>query len=437
MAGAVIAVGDWNEEKRVVIDLGKTDGDGQFRFTLPPPRRVGSRSLVARAGGLAADWVTLMPGTKPDPDLVLKLGKADVPVRGRIRTLEGQPVAKAVVRVNRIYAPDDKTGLKQVYAVWPGDPDRGVDLMQKMLNYPTAAGLPDQVTTDAEGRFEIKGVGDGRMLMLEITTNTLEQVYVRVAIDPAFDAKAVVPDPTKAEPGRPVPLGPSLYGPTFDHAGRPCRPITGTVTDHKTGKPLADVAVSGHLPPGQGWWENSADTRTDADGKYRLLGLPNAACELAFGQGGETPYLMLTKTVEPTVGLEAATCDMTMVRGVVVTGRVTDKATGKPIHGGVQYAPLFRNKELVKLPGQDVHTRGPMSHSLDAEGRFRFVAPRARASSSPRRSCAKAGRSPTPRCASRRKTKRKSISASTTDSARRSSPPRAISCRSRAGTPTR
>src|SRR5262249_26238186 len=152
----------------------------------------------------------------------------------------------------------------------------------------------------------------------------------------------VRPDPSKVDPQRPPNrVGPPLYGPTFDHAANPCRVVVGTVTDQKTGKPLANVTVSGHLPPGRGWGENGAYARTDADGKYRLLGLPNADCLLAFGSADrDRTYLMLQASVGPTEGLAPATCDMALVRGVVVAGRVTDKETGRPIKGGLRYAPL-------------------------------------------------------------------------------------------------
>src|SRR5262249_51727848 len=33
------------------------------------------------------------------------------------------------------------------------------------------------------------------------------------------------------------------------------------------------------------------------------------------------------------------------------------------------------NKHVLDLPGKDIHNMGAMSHRLDADGRFRFVAP--------------------------------------------------------------
>jgi protocatechuate 3,4-dioxygenase beta subunit len=294
-----------------------------------------------------------------------------------VLTLEGKPVAGAVVHLSCVYAPDGKNGLKEVYEMWPTQPGRAAHLLQKFLNAPAAAGLPDKVTADADGRFELTGVGDGRLLMLQITADSIEHQYVLVATDPGFDPRTARPTPDPQiiyAQG----VGPPLYGPRFDHAAGPCRILTGTVRDRETGKPLANVGVSAHLL-GSGWWENSAHTRTGADGKYRLVGLPNAECKLDFihfiSATQDSPYLMLSKSVGPTEGLTPATCDLAMVRGVVLTGRVTDAATGKPVKSFIRYAPLAGNKAVLQLPGEDIHARGSMTHALDADGRYRVVAP--------------------------------------------------------------
>jgi uncharacterized GH25 family protein len=374
VVGAVIALGEWNADNtQIATELTKTDDSGRFRCAVPalPPGQSEYRTLVARAAGFAAVWVELRQLTKPGQEAELRLAKAEVPVRGRVLTLEGRPIPGAVVRVGGLSAPDGKKGLKEVYQKWPDEPYEAAHLLKKTLSHLAAAGLPEQVTTDADGRFEIMGVGDGRLLTLEIKADTIQHQYVRVAVDAGFDPKTVPPAP---EPRRIfVPVGP-LYGPRFDHAANPCRVITGTVTDQKTGKPLANVGVNGTAR--EVGWENHAFTKTGADGKYRLFGLPNVGCELDFIHAGkDSRYLMLTKTVGPTPGLSPATCDMALVRGMVVTGRVTDRDTGKPIKASLHYALLFENKHLQELPGEDINAGGLVSHPLDADGRFRVVAP--------------------------------------------------------------
>src|SRR5262249_42648923 len=152
--------------------------------------------------------------------------------------------------------------------------------------------------------------------------------------------------PRKAMPFSPYTLvGPPLYGATFDHAARPCRPITGTVVDQKTKKPIPNVSVSGRYPGG--WYEVAVRTRTDAAGRYRLTRLPNAECELTFAPKQPSAYLMLLGGAAKTPGLTPLAVDMAMVRGTVVSGRVTDARTGKPVQGFVRYATLAGNRHAL------------------------------------------------------------------------------------------
>jgi RNA polymerase sigma factor (sigma-70 family) len=376
LAKATIVLVDQDaNEKRIQKELATTGTDGHFRCIVPPGRKHQGdyRQLVARTRGYAADWISMNEAASSKP-IVLRLANASLRVRGRVLTLEGKPVRNALVRVLFVQAPDGKNGLKEMYRKWAVSPNDGAGLLQKRLSYPIAGGLPDKVLTDEQGRFEIAGVGDGRVLSLEFSAESIETVIARVAIDPAFDSRAVRFDPSRVDPGSPYRrTGPPLYGPAFDHTVRACRVIQGRVIDQKTKKPVADVGVTGRLS--QGWWELSVFTKTDAAGRYRLTGLPNAMCQLTFGTAKTTPYLWLEKTIEPTTGLEPFTLDMSLVRGTVVTGRVTDRTTGKPIKGGINFATLSGNKHVLDLPGKDIHEMGSMSYHLDADGRFRFVAP--------------------------------------------------------------
>src|SRR5262249_44364903 len=92
VSGAVLALGRWGlGDMRTVTDLGKTDGAGRFQCRLPPrPGPNDYRVLVARASGFAADWVAVPRPQKAGPEVELRLGRATVPVRGRVLTLEGK-----------------------------------------------------------------------------------------------------------------------------------------------------------------------------------------------------------------------------------------------------------------------------------------------------------------------------------------------------------
>ena len=92
---------------------------------------------------------------------------------------------------------------------------------------------------------------------------------------------------------------------------------------------------------------------TDMDGQYRLVGLPRQA-----GHAIETippagkPYLTSAKTTSTTTGLDPLKMDFDLKRGVLIRGRVTDKATGKPApRAQVDYFAFVDNPHLRQVPG--------------------------------------------------------------------------------------
>ncbi len=366
-----VSRGEADPELKVIAT---TDAEGRFKGTVPAakPGTWDERTLVAHVAGFGPAWIDLK-GWAPDREVVLQLARADVVIKGRVLTLEGKPVAGATLHVSHIAAPNGDN-LSQLFKLWPGDADRALREVPRRLYSPTVAGIPRKLTTDGEGRFEIKGVGDNRLLSLSVEADTIEHLVFRVSTAPDFDPKLISP---VGKPPRPEWMsgGPPLYGPVFDHVARPTQIVTGVVRDQKTGKPMANVGVTGHV--NKGWWENGVFAKTDAEGRYRLVGLPKTTgCKLTFLHADEgAPYLGLVRSIGEADGLKPIVADAEMVRGVVITGRVTDRETGQPITGGVRYVPLSGNKEVLKLPGTDIHSDGSMSYSLDDHGRFRLVAP--------------------------------------------------------------
>jgi RNA polymerase sigma factor (sigma-70 family) len=374
VAGAKVVLPVYKKEDDYdVIDVATTDEAGNFAGKVPAPKEgaVAGRMLVARAAGFGPDWLDI-DAVPPESAVTFKLVKAEVVVRGRVLTLEGKPVAGATVRLTALSAPN-MGDLTEAFKLWQTDYPRAAALVPKHLFNSPATGLPRTLTTGDDGRFEIAGAGDGRLLSVSMQGDTIEHVTVRVATVAEFDPKTV-PAAPKQPPGRRLPPAPPLYGPTFDHPARPTQIVTGVVRDKKSGKPLANVGVTGRV---WGYSENAVYAHTDAEGRYRLVGLPKAAeRRLIFLSGDkDAAYLGQSKTLPEGEGLTPITADVELARGVVITGRVTDKETGKPIVGGVRYVPLSGNTELAKLPGLDIHVDGAMTYPLDADGRFRIVAP--------------------------------------------------------------
>ena len=64
----------------------------------------------------------------------------------------------------------------------------------------------------------------------------------------------------------------TIYGATFEHVAGPTRPIEGIVRDIDTRKPLAGIMVRGERSLGRP--DRYVQAITDAQGHYRLVGLP-------------------------------------------------------------------------------------------------------------------------------------------------------------------
>src|SRR5207245_198563 len=109
-------------------------------------------------------------------ELTLHLVKDDAPIQGRILNLQGEPVAGATVRIDRqFFAP-----LKSELTDWlkklqtdKGSPHQIGATEFAELASPTVAMLFPPVTTGADGRFTLKGIGRERIVSLHVQGPTI------------------------------------------------------------------------------------------------------------------------------------------------------------------------------------------------------------------------------------------------------------------------
>jgi RNA polymerase sigma factor (sigma-70 family) len=327
-----------------------TGADGRFRIqalrseVVAPPNvdEWPVAAIVATAKDYGPDWA-LVEG-KANGALTLRLVRNDVAIQGRILDLQGRPIAGAVIHVREL-ATTPEEDLAPVLRTWQaGQFGAALELAGKFLSDPVAAGLPKGVTTGRDGRFRVMGAGRERMIFLSIEGSGIATETIHVVPRPAAEIRALVQAGARASlrPDMVPSAGPPLYGTTFDHVASPSRPVTGTVRDRETRQPLAGVEVSGHATVGD--WE---DVRaiTDAQGHYRLAGLPKAdRYRLKALPGEDSCYLPVGTEAVAADGLEALRVDFTVPQGMEVRGRITEKKTGKPIpYVSLRYAPLQGN----------------------------------------------------------------------------------------------
>ncbi len=354
-------------------------------------RRKGLRATI---GPRLAQAPAVAPKTEPAPATVSKApqAKAAAPksgppvVAGRILDLEGKPVAGATVRVKYVQSPPDgnldawidevKRLGKQPWGLpvvaTPGQSSSGRSLAQSVL---AGLGLGTKApsfsaTTGRDGRFRLEGLPLDGIATASITGPGIEtsEVYILTRDVPTIRVK----HPMIAD-------GPMLvyYGETFDHVVAKTNPIVGTVRDKDTGAPIPGVHITGmpHIPnsmittPG-------VEATTDAQGRYQVTGLSTSRGFKLFTEApAGQPYVnggFISPAGEPKPG--PFPFDIALKRGVLVRARLTDKATGKPLTGYVEYYAFTDNPHVNEFPNFKRESQITRVYITAPDGRFTIPA---------------------------------------------------------------
>ena len=316
--------------------------------------------VVASAPGFGPGLAEARLKLGASDELKVRLVEDGPPIEGRIVDLEGRPVAGARVKVERLWFPAGSklsTVIKQnrdgvLRGPWDG-----------------LSPLPTTITTTTgpDGRFRLAGIGLERVAEFLVSGPTIATCHLYAM---SWDGPE-----THCIDRWPEPRTIVFHAPRFEYAAAPIRPIVGVVRDKDTGRPIAGVKLratvykkgSGLNPPAPG-----VEATTDAQGRYRLSGLTKGSSYRVFVEPGEgLPYIkanLLASADSP--GLEPVMFDIALKRGVVICGRVTDKATGQPVPGFV-HAFTFYNPLVDEFPGYEGM---PTYAYIKDDGRYETVA---------------------------------------------------------------
>jgi RNA polymerase sigma factor (sigma-70 family) len=320
-----------------VLGKGKTDGDGKFSFTLP-----GSASehfwnvfVVARGDkhGLGSKDIDLAPA----PSFVeLRLSPERVR-RGRLLTLQGLPANGVVIRVAQVRSQSQETGRFCV---------RDTFLAEDMTIWPRA------VVTDDQGRFILRGIGP-------------EDVPSIAVADARFARQEFEVKPKSTNHSEEVAL-----------ALPPGRVVEGRVTYKDTGKPAARARVFVQARENNLFLPGNAEPvecQTDADGRFRATAqVGNYVSVAAYPPDGE-PYLLVRKGMEwPKTGQVKQDVQLALFRGVMVRGKVVERASGKPVAGASFEFRWRRSQNPYYRAEVGAREDYPVS---DADGKFQIVVP--------------------------------------------------------------
>ncbi len=349
------------------------DGQGigwQAGEYLEAEKQAGKRASSGTAGAASSSGDKQSPDeTKP----VIRLVRDDVPIVGRIVDAKRRPVAGASVRILEIIGNRNNSLTDWLDAVEKRK--EGYYNASKYLNNGLTGWLRNQLqhllpaaTTDQDGRFRLTGVGRERIahLLLEGPGIATEQLDVRTRPGPTLHVKNYA--------GEAAPPAWTYYGAEFEHIAAPSQQIAGTVRDKNTHLPLVGVTILNgrynevYGPSGG----NFIRAKTDAQGHYRLRGLPS-------GEGNKLlaippldgPHLISLKGIDKQA-TQSGNVDFDLTHGILIRGRVTDVATGKPVSAQIDYFVFSDNPHARSAPGFRGFDYGHFGnfYQTDAKGNY-------------------------------------------------------------------
>ncbi len=239
-------------------------------------------------------------------------------------------------------------------------------------------------TTDADGRFRITGVGRDRAVYLRVTGAGLQKTGFSVL------TRDDVGGFTRA--ARAKYPGLRLFGPTATIEAPPGRTLAGVVKDAETGEPVAGMELTYCTYPPNGVYLIAT---TDGQGRYRICRPDDQASVVVFTRGGYTRYLPTMRRLDGANRAGEIVADLSLPRGVVVSGRVLEAETNRPIvsgpsahsndvgpdpieTGSVHYFPLGNNNAL-RAKGSYFSGFGEYnwdsSAQIASDGSFRMAVP--------------------------------------------------------------
>lgn len=369
----------WNLGDRKPLASTVADAAGRFEISY-------RKSQFAETAGRANQWretyvAGFAPGFGPGwakywdlksgEDAEVKLAVDDVPIEGRVIDLEGNPVVGATIEVGSLAEPKAANLDEYIAAIRDGQAiSTAYANIDESLPPHVGPHWP-QIRTDAEGRFRLAGLGRERLINLHLSGPTIVTKDLRVATRPM----APIAHPAFAYENADQT---TQYGAKFELAAAPSRPIEGVVRDAETGAPVAGAEIWSYKFAGEDIsGSTSIKTKSDADGRYRLEGMPKGDGNRVVVVPTDLPYFTADLDVPNPPGSEPAPLDIELHRGVWVTGRVTDKVTGAPVAARLHYIACPDNELAKQLPEFENGRHAMLvqdRYNTDKEGRYRVAA---------------------------------------------------------------
>jgi RNA polymerase sigma factor (sigma-70 family) len=308
-------------DRRKVLASGRADAQGRFRLLLPRKAlaQYGGLALLTSGRGLGPAWKTI---GNPGPQQIQLRTEAGQELCGRLVDSQGRAAPSVQVQV---------TGFNKLN---PRDKNAPQDYNLRFAAPPgSLSSWPAPATTDEQGNFALRGLPPDC------------EVYLRVD-DPRFGPQWLI-----ASTGHTARETPRTFALT------PRRLLEGTVTCQDTGKPLAGTQL---LITTQ--WQRSGlltsrvEAQTDGQGRFRISPFPGERLVIFAHPPDRAPYMVMMCLLPWPRGELRQELHLALPRGVLVQGKVTERASGQPVAGAeVGFQARFTNPGLRrKVQGESV-----------------------------------------------------------------------------------
>jgi hypothetical protein len=321
--------------RRVQIPLADARTDGAGRFRIDAPRTSSTQHMefgaVAMAPGFGVGWVMLDPDdAQPTAEISLRPEQV---IHGRLFDVQGRPVPDVEVFVHAIRSdhPQSRARLHDRYNYRRSD---GV-LYWWTKDARVYPAWPRPMTTDAEGRFTVRGVGQNLHAELSVHHPRFALQRFPVETDDNAESKPVT------------------------WALAPTQIVNVRVTYADTGEPVP------HSPLEVLAGRTIDESETDDAGQARINSWPAQVYYVTAYPPEGQPYLIARGQVNWPNGALEQTLNLALPRGVLVHGKVTEEGSGKPLPAAhVQFDTGARNGEEVTMT---IRTGSDGSFHLGAE----------------------------------------------------------------------
>jgi RNA polymerase sigma factor (sigma-70 family) len=304
----------------VILGQGTADGDGRLRIEAGRSSSDRFTDLYALAGaarlGSAFGCVELHPDAE-QPVAEIHLQPEQV-IHGKLVDVNSQPAAGIEVQLHDVYGNSSQLGGGRFDS--PG-------LSRGYVSTAAPKGLhawPKGVTTDAQGRFTFTGVP--------------RDLHVSLSVgDPRFAQQRFDFDPKDRDAAKEVAL-----------ALQPATMIEGRVLAADSGQAIPKAVISVRASMGLGGGMVTTKFRADDQGRFQVNPYAGSYFRMrAFPPEGQ-PYLPLETEFEWTKGAVKKEINLTLPRGVLLRGRVTERRTGRPVAAAsVQFFPTKNTRDVI------------------------------------------------------------------------------------------